>query len=106
MFTPDENLMLECVAQNNLDAPNNLMFIWYHNETRIADEDSRHMITPLSEDSGTREARSTLVVMNVTRKDGGLYRCIAFNREIADSDTATTFVTVYCKWSALLCMVT
>ena len=98
--------MLQCVAQNNLDAPNNLMFYWYHNEARISDEDSRHVITPSSEDPGTREARSTLVVMNVTRNDGGLYRCSVFNRNITDKDTTTTFVTVYCKWSALLCVVT
>ena len=110
-FTPDpvtegENLMLECVAQNNLDAPNNLMFYWYHNESRISDEDSRRMITPLSEDNATRVASSMLVVTNVTRRDGGLYRCSVFNRNITDSDTATTSVTVYCKWSALLCVVT
>jgi len=101
-FTPDpvtegENLMLECAAQNNRDAPNNLMFYWYHNETRITDSDSRRIITSFSEDPDTRERRNTLVVMNVTWNDGGLYRCLVFNRNIIDCDTATTFVTVYCK---------
>ena len=110
IFTPDpvtegETLMLMGVAQNNHDAPNNLMFIWYHNGTAVG-EDSRGVITSSSEDPGTREARSTLVVMNVTRKDGGLYHCIAFNREIADSDEANSLVTVYCKWSALFTVVT
>ena len=94
--------MLECVAQNNRDAPNNLMFYWYHNETRISDEDSHRMITPSSEDNATRVASSILMVTNVNRNDGGLYRCSVFNRNITDSDTATTFVTVYCKWSALV----
>ena len=72
------------------------MFIWYHNGTAVG-EDSHGVITPSSEDPGTREARSTLVVMNVTRRDGGLYRCIAFNREIADGDEASSSVTVYCE---------
>ena len=97
--------MLVCIAQNNFDAPNDLMFIWYHNGTAVG-EDSRGMITSSSEDPGTREARSTLVVMNVTRNDGGLYRCSAFNREIADGDEANSLVTVYCKWSALFTVVT
>ena len=97
--------MLMCVAQNNLDAPNNLMFFWYHNETRILAEDSHHMITPLSEDNATRVARSILMVTNVNHNDGGLYRCSVFNRNITDRDTATAFVTVYCKWSALFTVV-
>ena len=79
-----------------------LMFYWYHNETRITDEDSHRMITLLSEDNATRVASSILMVTNVTRNDGGLYRCSVFNRNITDSNTATTFVTVYCKWSALV----
>ena len=98
--------MLECVAQNNRDAPNNLMFYWYHNESRISEEDSRRMISPPSEDNATRVARSMLLVTNVNRNDGGLYRCSVFNRNITDRDTATTSVTVYCKWSALLSVVT
>ena len=89
--------MLECVAQNNRDAPNNLMFYWYHNEARISDEDSRRMISLPSEDNATRVARSMLVVTNVNRNDGGMYRCSVFNRNITDRDTATTNVTVYCK---------
>ena len=63
------------------------------------------MITPPSEDNATRVASSMLVVTNVTRRDGGLYRCIAFNREIADGDGANSLVTVYCKWSALFTVV-
>ena len=94
--------MLECVAQNNRDAPNNLMFYWYHNDSRISDEDIRRMIAPPSEDNATRVARSMLMVTNVNRNEGGLYRCSVFNRNITDKDTATTNVTVYCKWSALL----
>ena len=98
--------MLECVAQNNRDAPNNLMFFWYHNGRRILDEDIRRMISPPSEDNATRVARSMLLVTNVNRTDGGMYRCAVFNRNITDMDTATTSVTVNCKWSALLSVVT
>ena len=97
--------MLECVAQNNLDAPNNLTFIWRHNDVNIRDVDSRRIITPFSENP-EREARSVLVVMNVTRSDGGMYECVASNREINDGDSESDNVTVYCKWLVLFTVVT
>ena len=92
--------MLECVAQNNPDAPNDLIFTWRHNGTNIHDGDSHRFVTSFPE-SHCREARSILVVMNVTQSDGGLYKCVASNREIIDGASVTTTVTVYCKWSAL-----
>ena len=92
--------MLECVAQNNLDAPNNLMFTWRHNDSTIQEDDSRRIITPFPE-SPSREARSILVVMNMTRYDGGQYQCVASNREIVDGASTTSFVTVFCKCSVL-----
>ena len=97
--------MLECVAQNNLDAPNNLTFTWRHNDTNIRDDDSRRIIRYFPENSD-REARSMLMVMNVTRRDGGQYQCVASNREIIDGDSDTTNVTVYCKCSVLFTVVT
>ena len=93
--------MLQCVAQNNLNAPNDLMFAWRHNGSNIQNDDSRRIITPFPE-----EARSILMVMNVTRYDGGQYQCVAFNREIIDGASTTSFVTVYCKWSVLFAVVT
>ena len=63
------------------------------------------MISPPSEDNVTRVASSILMVTNVNRNDGGLYRCSVFDRYITDRDTATTSVTVYCKWSALFTVV-
>ena len=96
--------MLQCVAQNNLDAPNDLMFTWRHNGSNIQD-DSRRIITPSPEDAA-REASSILMVMNVTRYDGGEYECTASNREIIDGASNTSFVTVYCKWSVLFTVVT
>ena len=98
--------MLECVAQNNLDAPNNLTFTWRHNGRNIQDDDnSRRIITPFSENPD-REARSILMVMNVTRRDGGQYQCIASNRVIIDGDSDTAFVTVHCKCSVLFTVIT
>ena len=102
--------MLECVAQNNLDAPNNLTFTWRHNSStinssNIRDDGSRRIIKPYSENPD-REARSILMVMNVNRYDGGQYQCIASNREIVDGASTTAFVTVYCKCSALFTVVT
>ena len=95
--------MLECVAQNNLDAPNNLTFTWRHNRTtinssNIQDNDNRRMITS-SPENPDRIASSMLVVMNVTRRDGGEYQCVASNREIVDGDRDTVNVTVHCKCS-------
>ena len=97
--------MLVCVAQNNLDAPNNLSFAWRHNDSNIRDDDSCCMITSFPENA-EREARSVLVVMSVTRSDGGMYECVAFNREITDGDDESDNVTVYCKWSVLFTVVT
>ena len=97
--------MLECVAQNNLDAPNNLTFTWRHNRSNIQNDDSRRIITSFPENPD-REARSILMVMNVTRYDGGQYQCIASNREIVDGDHDTVIVTVCCKLSALFTEVT
>ena len=97
--------MLECFAQNNLDAPNNLRFTWRHNRSTIQGDDSRHIIIPFPENPD-KEARSMLVVMNVTRYDGGQYQCIASNREIVDGDSDTVKVTVHCKCSVLFTVVT
>ena len=97
--------MLDCVAQNNLDAPNDLMFTWRHNSSTIQVDDSRHIITYFPENL-FRKARSILTVMNVTRYDGGQYQCVAFNREIIDGDRDTAFVTVHCKCSVLFTVVT
>ena len=97
--------MLECVTQNNLDAPNNLTFTWRHNSSNIQDNDTRRMITPFPENPD-RVASSMLVVMNVTRRDGGQYQCTASNREIVDGDSDTVNVTVHCKYSVLFTVVT
>ena len=97
--------MLECVAQNNLDAPNDLRFTWRHNSSTIQEDDSCCTIKSFPENR-TREARSMLMVMNVTRYDGGQYQCIASNREIIDGDSDTAFVTVHCKSSVLFTVIT
>ena len=97
--------MLESFAQNNLDALNNLRFTWRHNGRTIQVDGSRRMIISFPENPD-REARSILMVMNVTRYDGGQYQCIASNREIVDGDNNTALVTVHCKWSALFTVVT
>ena len=97
--------MLVCVAQNNLDAPNNLRFTWRHNDINIRDDDGRRINTSFPENF-EREARSVLVVMNVTRSDGGMYECVASNREINDGDSESDNVTVYCKWLVLFTVVT
>ena len=56
--------MLECVAQNNLDAPNDLTFTWRHNATNIHDGDSHHIIRSFPE-TPSREARSVFVAANL-----------------------------------------
>ena len=63
----------------------------------IQDDDSHSIITLFPEDSATRVVVSILMVMNVTRRDGGKYQCSAFNREITDGISITSNVTVLCK---------
>ena len=93
------------MAQNNFNATDNLMFTWRHNSTTIQDNYNRRMITYFPENSYW-VARSMLVVMNVTRRDGGQYQCVASNREIVDDNSDTALVTVYCKCSVLFTVVT
>ena len=90
------DLNLECVAQNNDDAPNNLEFYWYQDGREITPS-SRITINSTSENA-TRAASSELVVMGVTDSDSGEYRCTATNRDIVDGITTTSSVTVLCKY--------
>jgi len=89
------DLNLECVVQNNGDAPNDLEFYWYQDGREITTS-SRITINSTSENA-TRVASSELVVMGVTDSDSGEYRCTATNRDIVDGITTTSSVTVQCK---------
>ena len=63
---------------------------------RIQDDDGHSIITFFSEDSAIWVVGNILMVMKVTRRDGG-YRCSAFNRDITDGISTTSNVTVLCK---------
>ena len=89
------DLNLECVAQNNDDAPNDLEFYWYQDGHRITP--SSHITINSTSENATRVASSELVVMGVTDSDSGEYRCTATNRDIVDGITTTSSVTVQCK---------
>lgn len=89
------DLTLECIAQNNVDAPNELEFYWYHNGRSIT-PGSRITINSTGEND-TRVASSELVVMQVTDNDSGEYQCTVTNRDVVDGINATSNVTVYCK---------
>ena len=89
------DLNLECIAQNNDDAPNDLEFYWYKDGRGITPS-GRITINSTSE-SVTRVASSELIVMEVTDSDSGEYRCTVTNREIVEGITTTSSVTVQCK---------
>jgi len=93
------DLNLECVAQNNDDAPNDLEFYWYQDGREITPS-SRITINSTSENA-TWIASSELVVTGVTDSDSGEYRCTATNRDIVDGITTTSSVTVLCKYWCL-----
>ena len=90
------DLTLECIARNNVDAPNELEFYWYHNGRSIT-PGSRTTINSTGENA-TRVASSELVVMQVTDDDSGEYQCTVTNRDVVDGVNATSNVTVLCKW--------
>ena len=89
------DLTLECIAQNNVDTPNELEFYWYHNGRSIT-PGSRITINSTGE-NGTQVASSELVVMQVTDNDSGEYQCTVTNRDVVDGVNATSNVTVLCK---------
>ena len=90
------NLTLECIGQNNVDAPNELEFYWYHNGRSIT-TGSRITIKSTGENA-TRVASSELVVMQVTDGDSGEYQCTVTNWDVVDGINATSNITVLCKW--------
>ena len=90
------DLTLECIAQNNVDAPNELEFYWYRNGHSIT-PGSRITINSTGENA-TRVASSELVVMQVTDGDSGEYQCTVTNRDVVDGINAISNVTVLCKW--------
>lgn len=94
-LVPGSDLTLECIAQNNVDAPNELEFYWYHNGRSVT-PGSRITIDSTGE-NGTRVASSELVVMQVTDSDSGEYQCTVTNRDVVDGVNATSNVTVLCK---------
>ena len=89
---------LECIAQNNADAPNELQFYWYHNGLSITP--GSHIAINLTSENATHIANSKLVVMQVTESDTGEYQCTVTNRDIVDGVNATASVTVLCKYMA------
>ena len=95
-LTLSMDLNLECVAQNNDNAPNNLEFYWYQDGHEITPS-SRITVNSTSENA-TRAASSELVVMGVTDSDSGEYRCTATNRDSVDGITTTSSVTVLCEY--------
>ena len=90
------DLTLECIAQNNVDAPNELEFYWYHNDRSITS--GSHITINSTGENATRVASSELVVMQVTDDDSGEYQCTVTNRDVVDGVNATSNVTVLCKW--------
>ena len=94
------DLTLECIAQNNVDAPNELEFYWYHNGRSITPS-SRITINSAGENA-TRVASSELVVMQMTDGDSGEYQCTVTNRDVVDGINTTAGVTVLCKWPVVI----
>ena len=89
------DLTLECIAQNNVDAPDELEFYWYHNGRSITP--SSHIVINSTGENDTRVASSELVVMQVTDNDSGEYQCTVTNRDVVDGANNTANVTVLCK---------
>ena len=92
------DITLECIAQNNADAPNELQFYWYHNGHSITP--SRDITIHSTSENATRVANSELVVLQVTESNSGEYQCTVTNRDTVDGVNATADVTVLCKYVA------
>ena len=94
-----ETLTLRCNAMNNPDAPNNLRFIWYHEDEGLMDDGVRISIMNSVENATARPrvASSELEVMDVRDGDSGNYTCRVTNRDIIDGISVDSEVTVLCK---------
>ena len=86
-------LTLTCIAVNDPDVTNDLMFIWMMNGVEFTGDGDRVTISTTDEVADT--AMSELIFTTVEQEDEGNYTCLVHNREPEDGVSSTTQLTVF-----------
>ena len=87
--------MLECLAKNDVDSPNNITFVWFKDAELLNSSNSIEIETNL--------LHSSLFVQQLDPKNhSGNYSCGVYNNEMSDFVFTNTTVTIESELVVLL----
>jgi len=87
--------MLECLANNDVDSPDNITFIWFKDDKLL------NSTSDINIQTGMLYSKLSIQQLD-PENHSGIYSCGAYNNEISDSVFTNTTLTIESKYFVTL----